>query len=163
MLPERRARLPRDQGGHGFEFAWGGRRLLAAIEGGRARFTDGRGRAAEPPAGLAAPLGAALGARPALLDGELAEVDGRPVYMVFDLLHLDGRPLLAAPYEERRRRLDGLELDGPHRRTAPWFPGEGTAVRDTAREQGLPGIVAKRLGSPYEPGERSGAWRYLPL
>jgi ATP-dependent DNA ligase len=26
------------------------------------------------------------------------------------------------------------------------------------REQGLEGIVAKRLDSPYEPGRRSGAW-----
>ncbi|GAA4229834.1 hypothetical protein GCM10022254_23190 [Actinomadura meridiana] len=35
-------------------------------------------------------------------------------------------------------------------------------MRAAAAEQGLPGVVAKRLDSPYEPGEESGAWRFIP-
>ncbi|WP_242901775.1 DNA polymerase ligase N-terminal domain-containing protein [Actinomadura terrae] len=159
MRPARRARLPRDPEAWGFEFAWGGRRLLAYVEGGRTRFTDGRGRAVDGPGRLGSRLGAALGARPALLDGELAVLEGRETYMVFDVPHLDGRPLLDVPYAERRETLDGLELAGPLWRTAPWYPAEGDAVRDAAREQGLPGIVAKRLDSPYRPGEESDDWR----
>ncbi|MBX6766575.1 MAG: ATP-dependent DNA ligase, partial [Actinomadura rubrobrunea] len=147
------ARLPRDQAAYGFEFAWGGRRLLAYVEGGRTRFTDARGRAVAGPAGLGGPLGRSLGARPVLLDGELARVDGRETYLIFDVLHLDGRPLLDRPYERRRRALDGLGLDGPRWRTAPWFPGDGDAVLAAAREQGLPGVLAKRLDAPYRPGE----------
>ncbi|MFC6881284.1 MULTISPECIES: DNA polymerase ligase N-terminal domain-containing protein [Actinomadura] len=163
MLPQERARLPRDEEHYGFEFAWGGRRLLAYVEGGRTRFTDGRGREARSPAGLGGPLGESLGARRVVLDGELASVEGQETYLVFDLLHLDGHPLLDVPYEERRERLGDLGLAGPRWQTAPWYPGEGRAVRDTAKERGLRGVVAKRLDSPYEPGERSGAWRLLKL
>ncbi|WP_344590985.1 hypothetical protein [Actinomadura vinacea] len=163
MLPERHARLPRDRAGYAFEFAWGGRRLAAYVEGGRARFTGGDGRAVGGPAGLGSRLGAALGARPAVLDGELAEVEGQETYLLFDLLYLDGRSLLDEPYRRRRELLDGLGLDGPRRHTSPWYPGEAEAVREAARAQGLSGILAKRLDSPYEPGTRSSAWRYLPF
>ncbi|WP_433325792.1 DNA polymerase ligase N-terminal domain-containing protein [Spirillospora sp. CA-294931] len=161
MEPEEKQRLPRDQARYAFEFAWDGRRLLAFVEGGRTRFTDGEGRKVGGPAGLGARLGASLGVRPAVLDGELATVDGREVYLIFDLLHLDGHPLFEEPYEERRSRLDDLDLNGPRWQTSPWFPGDGGAVRDAAREQGLPGVVAKRLDSPYEPGERPGTWRFV--
>ncbi|MFF5257335.1 DNA polymerase ligase N-terminal domain-containing protein [Actinomadura viridis] len=163
MLAEERARLPRDSEDYGFEFAWGGRRLLAYVEGGRTRFTDGAGRDAGGPAGLGSRLGRALGSRPAVLDGELAEVEGRETYLLADLLYLDGRSLLDVPYRRRRELLDGLGLNGARWQTSPWYPGEAGAVREAAREQGLPGILAKRLDSPYEPGERSGAWRYLPV
>ncbi|HEX2312931.1 MAG TPA: DNA polymerase ligase N-terminal domain-containing protein [Thermomonospora sp.] len=162
MLAERRERLPRDQDAYGFEFAWGGRRRLAYVEGGQARFTDEEGRDIAGPAGLGSALGGALGSRPVLLDGEVAEVDGREVYLVYDLLHLDGHPLTEEPYRERRRRLDDLDLNGPRWQTAPWFPGDGTAVREAAARQGLPGVLAKRLDSAYEPGERSPAWRLIP-
>ncbi|REE99457.1 DNA polymerase ligase N-terminal domain-containing protein [Thermomonospora umbrina] len=163
MLAERRARLPRDQDAYGFEFAWGGARRLAYVEGGQTRFTDGHGEAVAGPAGLGAALGGTLGARPALLDGEIIELEGRELYMIFDLLHLDGHPLLDEPYRERRRGLDGLELGGARWQTAPWFPGDGAAVRETAARQHLPGVLAKRLDAPYEPGERSAAWRFVPV
>ncbi|HEY7489302.1 MAG TPA: DNA polymerase ligase N-terminal domain-containing protein [Streptosporangiaceae bacterium] len=163
MLPTERARLPRDEDSYGFEFAWGGRRLLAYIEGGRTRFTDATGREVGSPAGLAGPLGRALGARPVLLDGEVANLEGRELYLIFDLLHLDGHALLNAPYEDRRRRLDELQLSGPRWQTTPWFPGDGAAVRTAAKGQGLPGVLAKRLDAPYRPGEQDDAWRYIPV
>ncbi|NEA23675.1 DNA polymerase ligase N-terminal domain-containing protein [Actinomadura bangladeshensis] len=163
MRPVEKARLPRDQDAWAFEFAWGGRRLTAYVEGGRTRFTDGRGRAVDGPGGLGSRLGAELGVRRTVLDGELAVLDGRETYMIYDLLHLDGHPLLDVPYRERRERLDGLGLSGPAWQTAPWFPGDGDAVRDAARDQRLPGVFAKRLDSPYEPGEESGAWRFVPV
>ncbi|MFE9100094.1 DNA polymerase ligase N-terminal domain-containing protein [Actinomadura geliboluensis] len=163
MRPAERARLPRDQDAWGFEFGWGGRRLAAYVEGGRTRFTDGRGRAVDGPGGLGSRLGAELGSRRAVLDGELAVLEGREMYMLYDVLHLDGRPLLDVPYRERRERLDGLGLSGPTWQTAPWFPGDGDAVAAAARDQGLPGVLAKRLDSPYEPGEESDAWRFIPV
>ncbi|MFI0407262.1 DNA polymerase ligase N-terminal domain-containing protein [Actinomadura sp. 3N508] len=162
MRPVGKTRLPRDQKAWGFEFAWGGRRMPAYVEGGRTRFTDDRGRAVDGPGGLGGPLGASLGARPVLLDGELAVLEGREIYMIYDLLHLDGHPLLDVPYRERRERLDELCLSGPRWQTAPWFPGDGDAVRAAAADQGLPGVVAKRLDSPYGPGEESGDWRLVP-
>ena len=83
------------------------------------------------------------------------------VYMAFDLLHLDGRSLLELPYERRRALLDGLRLEGPAWRTPRSRRGGGQALLDATREQGLEGIVAKRLDARYEPGRRSGAWRKL--
>jgi bifunctional non-homologous end joining protein LigD len=79
-------------------------------------------------------------------------------YIVFDLLYLDGHSLLSAPYEERRATLAGLQLDGPHWQTPPHSVGGGREMLALSREQGLEGVIAKRLGAPYEPGKRSGAW-----
>ena len=44
-----------------------------------------------------------------------------------------------------------------------WVEGEGTALVEAARAQGLEGVVAKRVGSPYVPGRRTDAWRKIKL
>jgi bifunctional non-homologous end joining protein LigD len=80
------------------------------------------------------------------------------VYAVFDLLYLDGRSLMAAPYEERRERLEELGLGGPAWRVPTAHPGEGRRLLEATKKQGLEGVIAKRLGSPYEPGRRGGTW-----
>jgi len=79
-------------------------------------------------------------------------------YVAFDLLHLDGRSLLGEPYTERRARLEELSLEGPHWRCPGYHVGDGAAMFEASRAQGLEGVVAKRLDSHYEPGRRSGAW-----
>lgn len=132
---------------------------------------------------------AAAGLLEVLLDGELVALDdagkpsferlqsrmnagseaaikraarGAPVtYVIFDLLHRDGRSLLATPYEERRAQLDALQINGAAWRVPAFHRGNGAALLAATREQGLEGIVAKRLDSPYEPGRRSGAWLKL--
>jgi ATP dependent DNA ligase domain len=38
------------------------------------------------------------------------------------------------------------------------FPGEGVALLAATRSQGLEGVVAKRLHSPYLPGKRTRSW-----
>jgi bifunctional non-homologous end joining protein LigD len=109
-----------------------------------------------------------------ILDGEIVAVDaqGRPVfnalqnaqksgrpifYYVFDLLYERGRSLLDQPLRERRARLDEIPLADPVRVSAPLEASAADLVH-AAREQGLEGLVAKRLNSIYEPGARSGAW-----
>jgi bifunctional non-homologous end joining protein LigD len=127
-----------------------------------------------------------LKGRSAVLDGEVVAFDenGRPsferlqgrmhltgsaaidartrstpiVYVVFDLLYLDGETLMRLPYTERRARLEQLDLNGPSWRTPDYHTGEGAALLQASAEQGLEGIVAKRLDSPYEPGRRPGTW-----
>ncbi len=84
-------------------------------------------------------------------------------YLVFDVLHLDGRSLTDVPYVERREVLDSLGLSGPSWQTPPWFRGSGDdpvgpAVLAASREQGLEGIIAKRLDSRYYAGKRSDCW-----
>ncbi|MEA2195127.1 MAG: bifunctional non-ous end joining protein LigD [Solirubrobacteraceae bacterium] len=79
-------------------------------------------------------------------------------YIAFDLLWLDGHSLMDLPYEERRARLQELELQGPHWQTPDHVVGHGAAVLAASLENGLEGVVAKRLDSPYLPGRRSPCW-----
>ncbi|WP_205474480.1 non-homologous end-joining DNA ligase [Nocardioides sp. SYSU D00038] len=78
-------------------------------------------------------------------------------YMVFDLLRLDGADLTGLPLEERRERLRALGLDGVWQ--VPDAYDDGAMLLDATRQQGLEGIVSKRLSSTYRFGERSPHWR----
>jgi bifunctional non-homologous end joining protein LigD len=77
--------------------------------------------------------------------------------LLFDLLHFEGRSLLKLPFADRRALLEKLGLRGSHWYTAPSYPAAGAAVLAASREQGLEGVIAKRLDSRYQPG-RSPAW-----
>ena len=83
-------------------------------------------------------------------------------YMAYDLLYLDGHLLLHRTYGERRQLLEGLELNGFHWQTpshhVPTEAGDGAALLAAARGRGLAGVVAKRLDSPYRPGQQSAEW-----
>ncbi|WP_310431349.1 RNA ligase family protein [Streptomyces sp. 3330] len=133
------------------------------------------------------PLAAALGATPAVLDGEILALDGQgrsdfqllqsrmglvqapdkaarlaattPVHLVlFDVLHLGGQSLLPLSYTRRRARLEALELAGPFWSTPRALVGHGREALEATRAHGLEGLVCKRLDSTYEPGVRSRAW-----
>ncbi len=79
-------------------------------------------------------------------------------YMVFDLLRLYGVDLTARALRDRRATLERLDLAGPHWRVPPVFT-DGPALYAATQEQGLEGVVSKRLGSRYVPGARSEEWR----
>jgi bifunctional non-homologous end joining protein LigD len=79
--------------------------------------------------------------------------------MIFDLLYSDGSSIMGLPYTERRSRLEALGLGGDRWQVPAYHAGDGSALLEASRQQGLEGIVAKRLDSVYEPGKRSGAWR----
>ena len=150
--------LPRGRG-WAYEMAWTGERAIARIEGGRVDLFAGSGRALGRPAEVRA-MAERMGATQAMLDGVLVHLGspGQAVYLVVDLLHLDGRSLLEAPYRDRRAALDDLHLDGPGWQVPPVFDGHGRDALRVSREQGLPGVVAKRFSSPYRPGETSPDW-----
>jgi bifunctional non-homologous end joining protein LigD len=98
---------------------------------------------------------------------EVARLAGAaPVsYLLFDLLAWDGESLLALPYTARRERLDALGLSAERWVGTPWFPGDapgvGSMVQAASTENGLEGVVAKRLDSPYRPGGRGPDWRKI--
>lgn len=81
--------------------------------------------------------------------------------MAFDLLRLYGVELLGRRWDERRATLERLELSTPRWQTPPTFT-EGPALHAATREQGLEGIVSKRVDSPYVPGVRSPYWLKSP-
>src|SRR6266850_512720 len=77
------------------------------------------------------------------------------IYQVFDILYADGEDLTRKPLRERLRRLDEVLTPMGSIRRSEGFPGTGIALFEAAREQGIEGIVAKRLDSIYQPGARS--------
>jgi bifunctional non-homologous end joining protein LigD len=88
----------------------------------------------------------------------------RPIYVVFDVLRSKGRDVMKRPLEERRARL--LQLIP--RRSGPLMPSrvlraDGKRALVTAREKGWEGVIGKLRGSPYEPGQRSTAWRKVKV
>jgi bifunctional non-homologous end joining protein LigD len=180
MQPTAARELPGDQAGWAFEPKWDGYRALGHVVGGglSLRSRNGVDMAGWFPE-LAA-LAGSLGDHAGVLDGEVVAFDaGRPsfealqgrmagragrrrgapvTYLAFDLLWLDGRLLTGLPYTERRRLLEELEVAGPAWQTVASFAGAGTALLTATREQGLEGVVAKRLRSTYLPGRRTRNW-----
>jgi bifunctional non-homologous end joining protein LigD len=95
---------------------------------------------------------------------------GAPIaFMAFDLLHLDGRNLCPLPYEERRAELARLGLverarDKPAVSSwgvSSYVVGGGAQLVALTRQRRLEGIVCKRLGSSYVPGQRVKHWRKI--
>jgi bifunctional non-homologous end joining protein LigD len=178
--------LPRDTERWGHEIKWDGVRAIAHSEPGRLRFHSRNLHDITPRYPELSKLNRALSHHRAILDGEIVALDaeGRPsfgalqrrmhlasesavrrlakeapvTYLIFDLLWLDGHSLMDLPYEERRARLAELDLQGPRWRVSDYVAGNGPAMLRATAEQGLEGIVAKRLDAPYEPGRRSPCW-----
>jgi DNA ligase-1 len=132
---------------------------LARMAHGRSLMLDGeivpvRGERILPFQSLQPRLG-----RKKLTDEMLAEM---PVaYVVFDVLY-DGELLLAVPLEERRRRLDALEVDGATVRRSPGvLATDVEALADAfaaARARGNEGLMLKSPDSLYRPGRRGRDW-----
>lgn len=165
--------LPADERAYGYELSWSGLRAGAYLDGGTVRLLDARGRDRIGDFAGLDRLREALPGRAAVLDGEIVALDdaARPAarllrrgtdapvwYMIYDLLYLDGEPLLDHPYGERRLRLAELEISGTAWQAPPYFTEDPRGVLNTALEQGFSGIVAKRINSPYLPGEHSTEW-----
>ncbi len=169
----------------GYEVKWDGMRALAFVDGDRLRVQSYNLRDVTPSWPELDDLPQALPLTTALLDGELVAMDstGNPsfgrlqqrmhianraeavrrslevpvAYVVFDLLHLDGHDLMPLPLTDRRRLLEQVLDPSPGWRVSPLHE-DGEALFEAAEERGLEGVVAKRLGSVYEPGKRTRSW-----
>jgi bifunctional non-homologous end joining protein LigD len=179
-------RPPTDESRYSFEVKWDGVRAIAYCKPGRIRLESRNLNEITDAYPEVRGILLQLGMHEAVLDGEIVAFDdaGKPsferlqrrmhvtspnavkrlskstpvVYAIFDLLHLDGETLMALPYEQRRERLEQLGLGGPAWRVPAVQRGAGKRLLQATREQGLEGVVAKRLDSRYEPGRRTGAW-----
>ena len=150
---------------------WGGLRVLAAVRGQDVRLLrDGRDVASEFP-GIVASL-AALGLPDAVLDGEIVgpgavghalpahrrpPSTGPRTLVISDLPWFGGRARIADQLVERRDRLAGLAIAGPHLVVVEAASG-AEAVLQVVALHGLTGVVVKRADSPYLPGQRSRLW-----
>ena len=168
-----------------YEVKWDGMRALCFVADGTVRVQSYNERDVTASWPELAGLADALPVASALLDGELVATDaqGRPSfgllqqrmhvadpaeaarraaevpvsYVVFDLLHLDGHDLTGLPLADRRRLLEQVLEPGPRWHISP-LHDDGAALLDAATDQGLEGVVAKRLESRYEPGKRTRTW-----
>ncbi|MBV8145833.1 MAG: non-homologous end-joining DNA ligase [Gammaproteobacteria bacterium] len=116
-----------------------------------------------------------------VLDGEVVALalDGRPsfqalqhrgshanhqvVYYAFDVLHWNGRDLMLEPLDKRRARLCEILVPTDVLRVSQDLPADAKAVVSALRAAGIEGVIAKRKGSAYQPGERSNDWQKLKL
>jgi bifunctional non-homologous end joining protein LigD len=186
MLARATTAVPQPEADWSFELKWDGVRAIAYLRPGRLRLESRNQREITDRYPEIRGLLRQLGMREAVLDGEIVAFDGsgKPsferlqrrmhvtsagairrleastpvVYAIFDLLYLDGRALIGSPYEERREQLELLGLKGPAWQVPKAHRGGGTSLFEATRERGLEGLIAKRFGSCYEPGRRSGAW-----
>jgi bifunctional non-homologous end joining protein LigD len=186
MMARSSTALPKDHRNWSFEVKWDGVRAIAYAQPGRLRLESRNLNDVTEAYPEVRGLIEELGMREAVLDGEIVAFDdgGKPsferlqqrmhvrspssvrrlavsvpvVYAIFDLLYLDGHSLIELPYTERRARLEELGLGGRAWRVPAAHAGEGARLLEATREQGLEGVVAKRLDSRYEPGRRPGTW-----
>jgi bifunctional non-homologous end joining protein LigD len=151
-----------------------GYRMLGRVEGGRAQLLSRRAKDWSMEFGSVVAALARLGARSAMLDGEVAAFlpDGRtsfqglqnhagasplPLgYVAFDLLFLDGVDLRPRPIEERKERLRELVAASPAVapvvRFGDYIVGRGSEIWAAVCGQGVEGVVSKRRGQPYRGG-----------
>jgi ATP-dependent DNA ligase len=162
---------PFDSDEHLFEVKWDGFRAQALIGRDGVRLLSRNRKAYADYPGLEGlsqlPVGLAL-------DGELVVMrDGKPsfegmlkrraetvTYVVFDVMYRDFASTMDEPLVERRKRLEDVVAAAPEARLvlSDGVVGGGLAFFEELGRRGLEGMIAKRLGSRYESGRRSGAW-----
>ena len=170
------------------EIKWDGMRILADVANGRLRLSS---RNENDVTSSFPELGALYGPglpEDLLLDGEVVALEeglpsfaalaermhvindrrarrlaaSRPVtFMAFDLLRLDRVDLTGQPLTRRRAALEAVGLSGPHVQVPPTYD-DGLALQAATLEQGLEGVVSKRLSSRYSAGRRSHDWLKFP-
>ncbi len=87
-----------------------------------------------------------------------------PVAMVaFDLLFLDGHDVTGLPLEDRRELLEAIVEEDERLQLAVSVEEAGIGFTERAKELRLEGVMAKKLGSRYQPGKRSPDWRKIKL
>jgi len=178
--------LPVEDDRWAYEIKWDGVRAIAYSQPGELRLESRNLNDITDRYPELGRIGRGLGSHSAVLDGEIVAFDegGRPsfsalqqrmqvasraqarrlmndtpvTYVIFDLLWLDGHSLMGLPYGERRGRLTALKLTGESWQTPEHVVGHGSALLAASAEQGLEGILAKRLDSVYQPGLRTRHW-----
>lgn len=170
------------------EVKWDGMRVLAVLEGGRLRLLSRNENDVTVSFPELAGLTECCGGRDFVLDGEIvAFLDGRPVFgaladrmhvrnkrraeqvaarnpvtlLVFDLLSLDGLDITTLPLEQRREALESLGLQNRHLQVPPVYD-DGRVLAEATKAQRLEGVVSKKRGSVYRPGQRTEEWLKFP-
>lgn len=168
-----------------YELKLDGVRIVARREGGKVKLIYRSNRDASKVYPEVAEALAALGADNFVLDGEIVAIDdeGKPnfellqrriaaevgdvalarravpvAYLVFDALVIEGEDVRRLPLESRKELVRALlparSIVTPHE----GHVGRGKELYALCEARGLEGVVGKKLGSYYRPGERMSDW-----
>lgn len=165
--------LPPDDDNWAYEIKWDGYRTLCFVSDGAVRLQSSNLLDVTAKYPELHDITGAVNAGSAIIDGELVVLDpeGRPsfglmqqhatqvAFYVFDVLSVDGHDTIALPYEQRRELVTGLVEAGPNWMVPAHRIGDGQALVDATVERELEGVMAKRLGTTYQPGKRTPNWR----
>ncbi len=167
-----------------YQIKWDGVRILALMEQRRVILKNRKGKPRTEQYPELQKLAELIGAGSAIFDGEVIALSGgKPsfarvirrdfcrrqeaiqalkrqipcTYCIFDLLYLDGADLTGKPIEKRQGRLMEIVRAAPPLYLNENF-SEGKALYREIEIAELEGIVAKRRGSFYLSGQKSGDW-----
>ena len=99
----------------------------------------------------------------------LRTVDTPVTFIAFDILRDGDQVLLGAPWRDRRAHLEAVFKEASRGslpeaiRLGDTQQGDGATLLARARRDGWEGIIAKRTGARYLPGDRSDDWRKLKV
>ncbi len=162
-----------------FEIKWDGYRTIVHVADRAVRLQSSAGHDVTARWPEFDDLAGAVNASSAILDAELVVFgdDGRPrfelvqrsgvgsdreaVLQFFDVLQIDGTDTIDLPYLDRRRLLERLVEPGDNWLVPSFRVGDGSALVEATAEQGLEGVIAKRVDSRYRPGTRTKDWRKI--
>ncbi len=168
-----------------FEVKWDGVRAICYIDSGHLHMVSRNGNPMDRQYPELSVLPHHIDATTAILDGEIAALDPRGlpsfeklqsrinvteaatiaalarkdpvVFFAFDLLYLDGYDLRGLPLIERKKLLKEIVKPDDLIRYSDHFAGNGPALLEASKQQGLEGIVGKRAQSKYE-SRRASDW-----
>lgn len=154
-----------------FETKWDGYRSVCFVRNGKARFVSRNQIEMTPQYPELANIAKQIGAKEAILDGEICALDekgiprfqllqrkgasaaqrGRPpiVYFVFDLLYLDGYDLMPCSVVERKAKLAEILKPSAVIKLSEHVEGDGEAFFREIEKFRLEGMIAKRAASKY--------------
>jgi len=174
-----------DSDDHLFEVKWDGTRAISFLEGDGYRIFNRNKRDMFPRYPELEVLNSLE--RGTVLDGEIVVLrDGKPdfsavmsrdhasdprriqamiathpiTYVVFDILYKDYESTMGLPLSERKELLSEVldTVESPHLAKSEGLRTSGSAFFDEIERMELEGMVAKDLGSTYQPGKRTDSW-----
>jgi bifunctional non-homologous end joining protein LigD len=158
-----------------FETKWDGFRSICFVKQGKSRFVSRNQIDMTPQYPELASVAKQIGAKEAILDGEIVALDkdgmprfqllqprvgrktglealrghGHIVYYVFDLLYVDGYDLTACPLVERKGILERILRPANFIKLSDHIEGDGEAFFKEIEKFHLEGMIAKSAASPY--------------
>jgi DNA ligase D-like protein (predicted ligase) len=176
---------PFDSPRHLFEIKWDGTRAILFVADGAIRLQNRRLQDITHRYPDLAGLHRQIKAKNAIFDGELVVLaQGRPdfrklqqreqvadplkiglvaqklpaTYIVFDVLYRDDEKCLHLPLSWRKEILADLLEESAHLVESGYIEAQGRSFYREVVDQGLEGVMAKALSSPYLEGKRSRYW-----